>query len=99
MDRGCITINMSPGRGETQVAAALKKTPTIPESQPSITEESSSPKAALLPDERSTSDREKGTKPKRPPPRERTTPDKTQEAVKRKKKVPLIPGKKKVEKQ
>ncbi len=71
---------MSPGRGESQVAAALKKTPTIPESHPSLTEESRSPRAA--PDDRSTPERGKGAKTKRPPPRERPTPDKTKEAVK-----------------
>ena len=84
---------MPPHRGESQVAAALTKTPTVPESQPRHSDESRSTKR--VPFERTTPERGKGSKKKKQPSRAKTTPDKTKEVVKSNKKKSPNTSKKK----
>ncbi len=84
---------MTRGRGEKQMAAALKKTPAIPESQPSVAEESLAPRGTS--DKNNTPDRDQGSKSNKVPPKGKTTPNKTKEVVKRFKKKSTSPKPKK----
>ncbi len=72
---------MRRGRGERQMAAALKKTSTIPETQPSVEEVSHPPKGT--PDKNNGPDKDQGSKRKKVPPKGKTTPNKTKEVVKK----------------
>jgi hypothetical protein len=74
---------MPPTRGVTQVAAALKKPITVPESQASTTGTSSSPKTTSA--ERRTPEKDKLPMGKRKPPKIRTTPEKDKDANQSKK--------------
>ena len=71
---------MPPGRGESQVAAALNKTTTVPESQPRHTDESRSTNTA--PSEGTYPESGKASKKKKTPSRGKTTPEKTKQVVK-----------------
>ena len=84
---------MAPPRGESQVAAALKKKTTVPESQPRLRDESRSTKTA--PCEGTSPERGKASKKKKQPSRGKTTPDKTKEVVKSNKKTSTNTSKKK----
>ena len=72
---------MTRGRGEKQMAAALKKTTSIPETQPSVAEESLAPKGTS--DKNNTPNRDQGSKSNKVPPKGKTTPNKTKEVVNR----------------
>jgi hypothetical protein len=75
---------MSPSRGATLVAAALKKQITVPESQANTTAASGSPRVGRA--GRSTPEKDKLPMPKRNPPRQkRGTPDKSKDSNKEKK--------------